>query len=33
MRIESEAVFWGQMKFNMAYRCFLHFGKDKATPK
>ena len=28
--IEPEAVF-GQMKFNMAYRRFRHFGKDKAT--
>lgn len=28
--IESEAVF-GQMKFNMAYRRFRHFGKDKVT--
>ncbi len=26
--IEPEAVF-GQMKFNMAYRRFRHFGKDK----
>lgn len=28
--IEPEAVF-GQMKFNMAYRRFRHFGKDKVT--
>ena len=28
--IEPEAVF-GQMKFNMAYRRFLHFGNDKVT--
>ncbi len=28
--IEPEAVF-GQMKFNMAYRRFRHFGKDKLT--
>lgn len=28
--IEPEAVF-GQMKFDMAYRRFRHFGKDKAT--
>ena len=28
--IEPEAVF-GQMKFNMAYRRFRHFGKDKIT--
>lgn len=28
--VEPEAVF-GQMKFNMAYRCFRHFGKDKVT--
>ncbi len=28
--IEPEAVF-GQMKFNMAYRRFRHFGKDKAS--
>ena len=27
---EPEAVF-GQMKFNMAYRRFRHFGKDKVT--
>ena len=28
--IEPEAVF-GQMKFNMAYRRFRHFGKDKVS--
>ena len=28
--VEPEAVF-GQMKFNMAYRRFRHFGKDKVT--
>lgn len=28
--IEPEAVF-GQVKFNMAYRRFRHFGKDKVT--
>lgn len=28
--IEPEAVF-GQIKFNMAYRRFRHFGKDKVT--
>ena len=28
--IEPEAVF-GQMKFNMAYRRFRHFGQDKVT--
>lgn len=28
--IEPKAVF-GQMKFNMAYRRFRHFGKDKVT--
>lgn len=28
--IEPEAVF-GQMKYNMAYRRFRHFGKDKVT--
>ena len=28
--IEPEAVF-GQMKFNMAYKRFRHFGKDKVT--
>ena len=28
--IEPEAVF-GQMKFNMGYRRFRHFGKDKVT--
>ena len=28
--IEPEAVF-GQMKFDMAYRRFRHFGKDKVT--
>jgi transposase len=28
--MEPEAVF-GQMKFNMAYRRFRHFGKDKVT--
>ena len=28
--IEPEAVF-GQMKFNMAYRRFRHFGKDQVT--
>jgi len=28
--IEPEAVF-GQMKLNMAYRRFRHFGKDKVT--
>ena len=28
LSIEPEAVF-GQMKFNMAYRRFRHFGKDK----
>ena len=28
--IEPEAVF-GQMKFNMAYRRFRHFGRDKVT--
>lgn len=28
--IEPEA-FFGQMKFNMAYRRFRHFGKDKVT--
>ncbi len=28
--IEPEAVF-GQMKFNMSYRRFRHFGKDKVT--
>ena len=28
--IEPEAVF-GQMKFNMAYRRFRHFGEDKVT--
>ncbi|MGM9795475.1 MAG: transposase [Candidatus Aphodosoma sp.] len=28
--IEPEAVF-GQMKFNMAYRRFRHFGKEKVT--
>ena len=28
--IEPESAF-GQMKFNMAYRYFRHFGKDKAT--
>lgn len=28
--IEPEAVF-GQMKSNMAYRRFRHFGKDKVT--
>ncbi len=28
--IEPEAVF-GQMKFNMVYRRFRHFGKDKVT--
>lgn len=28
--IEPEAVF-GQMKFNMAYRRFHHFGKDEIT--
>lgn len=27
-RIESETVF-EQMKYNMAYRCFWHMGKDK----
>lgn len=28
--VEPEAVF-GQMKYNMAYRRFRHFGKDKVT--
>ena len=28
--IEPEAVF-GQMKYNMQYRRFRHFGKDKVT--
>lgn len=28
--IEPEAVF-GQMKFNMAYKRFRHFGKDKVS--
>ena len=28
--MEPEAVF-GQMKFNMAYRRFRHFGKDKVS--
>ena len=28
--IEPEAVF-GQMKYDMAYRRFRHFGKDKVT--
>jgi hypothetical protein len=28
--IEPEAVF-GQMKYNMAYRRFRHFGTDKVT--
>lgn len=28
--IEPEAVF-GQMKFNMGYKRFRHFGKDKIT--
>lgn len=28
--IEPEAVF-GQMKYNMAYRRFRHFGKDKVN--
>lgn len=28
--IGPEAVF-EQIKFNMAYRCFSHFGKDKVT--
>ena len=28
--IEPEAVF-GQMKYNMQYKRFRHFGKDKVT--
>jgi hypothetical protein len=28
--VEPEAVF-GQVKYNMAYRRFRHFGKDKVT--
>ena len=28
--IEPEAVF-GQMKYNMGYKRFRHFGKDKVT--